>query len=145
MLIKSFCLYFFYFSDKSKYYPIYPVIRNCSIFLDYVFIRKNITIDEHFLDIITLQCLAETTDGMECILAETHIAVLGLSADDPDDCGSCIETSTEKEYIIIHYFYFKIFMFFVGLTGFLLLFIQVKEICSMRKDINYTNLNENNV
>lgn len=129
-------------SDKSKYYPIYPVIRNCSVLLEYIFIRKNITIDEHFLDIITLQALAKTDDAM-CIIAETHIAVLGLPADDPDECGNCIETTTDKEYIILNYLYFKIFLFLIAFTGFLLLFVQLKEICSIGKHVMYKTLNEN--
>lgn len=132
-----------WFSDKNKYYPIYPIIRNCYVYLEYVFIKKNITIDEHFLDIITLQSVLKTKEGVDYILAETHVAVLGLPADDPDECSNCNETSTEKEFIILNYFYFKIFLFLVGFTGFLLLFVQLREICIMTKHISYKNLNEN--
>lgn len=118
-------------------------MNNCSVFLDYVFIRKNISIDEHFLDIITLQTFGKTKESIECILAETHVAVLGLPADDPDECNNCMETPPEREFILVDYLYFKVFLFLIACTGVLLLFVQFREICTIGKHINYSNLNDN--
>lgn len=118
-------------------------MKNCSVFLEYVFIRKNVSIDEHFLDIITLQSVAKTKEGVDCIVAETHVAVLGLPVDEPDDCLTCLDASIDREYIVVDYLYFKVFLFLIACTGVLLLFVQFREICVIGKHNSYSNLNEN--
>lgn len=115
--------------------------------LNFVFIRENVTVNEHFLDIITLYYVDKSYKSTY-ILAETHIAVLGSPVDDDDtpvddDCVECSMSLRSENNVTVDSFYVEVFLCLVGGISLVILVIQIKEIYSLIKNYKYGKLDQN--
>lgn len=102
--------------------------------INHIILRRNTTeANRFFVDVIKLQAVHE-----DYIIAETNILVLSDSYIDPYRLSYNFHGT---EYIILNYFYFKIFLIIVFFTAVAILLTEVREIYIRCKSHRYSELN----
>lgn len=127
------------FSDEYKYHPVlppppaYPSIGNCSVLISHIILRKNATEEgSFFMDVIKLQALHDMY-----VISETNILVTSPVYYDPFRLSY---SSNGTEYIILNYFYFKVFLTVIVCTSMAILLIEIREIYLKCKAHTYSEL-----
>ncbi|XP_018576425.1 uncharacterized protein LOC108914972 [Anoplophora glabripennis] len=124
-------------ADEGKYFTV-PDIGpgcnyNCSICFS-AFVRENVNPSEVLYDTITLEVHSEFYG-----ISSTTIIIVYSSEYDP---YKLVYNINGTEYVILNYFYFKIFLFIIIVTGILLLVLEIREIILKHKDKEYAPVND---
>ncbi|KAJ8957557.1 hypothetical protein NQ318_020597 [Aromia moschata] len=113
-------------ADEDKYYPMVSppppseFIKNCSV-LFFAYARDNVGVEDVLYDIITLEAYVDYFYA----ITRTNIVIINASTYDP---YKLVYNVNGTEYVILNYFYFKLFLLIIVTTGALILVLEIREI-----------------
>ncbi|KAJ8925030.1 hypothetical protein NQ315_001201 [Exocentrus adspersus] len=124
-------------ADNEKYYtvpnPVAGCNSNCSVCLS-AFVKAEVDPEEVLYDTITLEAHLEFYGT-----TTTTIMIVYSSEYDP---YKLVYNINGTEYVILNYFYFKLFLFVIIASGVLLLVLEVKEIILKHRSREYAPIRE---
>ncbi|KAJ8970179.1 hypothetical protein NQ314_001325 [Rhamnusium bicolor] len=122
-------------NNETKYYPFFSsyLTVNCSM-LFYGLVRENVTVEDTLYDVITLEAYVD-----DYVLAKTSLIVINSSEYDP---YKLVYNVNGTEYVILNYFYFKLFLLIIVVIGILILVLEIREIVIKYRGKMYVHIDE---
>ncbi|KAJ8973705.1 hypothetical protein NQ317_017907 [Molorchus minor] len=126
--------------DESKYYSIVNppppsvLIKNCSV-LFFAYTRDSVKVDDVLYDIMTIEAFVDSFYS----IARTHVVVINTSSYDP---YKLVYNVNGTEYVILNYFYFKLFLLVIVTIGAAILVLEIREIVYQYKNKSYSHLED---